>query len=124
MTPEPDVVEGDDSRIANILWAMWEEDDDGVDAHIGFWRTSDDRLAVQSMQSNRDVRGRDMLRWLARYGMPVHVVEAIPEAYGFWDRMRGEGLIVDWLPADGLASDLERLSVPFPEATFGPREAA
>lgn len=109
---EPDVVEGD-GHIPNIMWAMWEEDEDDLDAHIGFWKTSDGRIAVQSLQANRNVRGRDMMRWLMRYGMPVHVVEAIPEAYGFWDRMMAEGLIIDWAPADGFTTELERLSVPF-----------
>lgn len=116
MTADPIVVEGDEGPIANILWAMWDEDGDGNDAHIGFWRTTDGRLAVQSMQSNREVRGRAMLQWLSRYGLPIHVVEAVPEAYGFWERMLDEGRIVDWQPADGLVSDLERISTPFPEA--------
>ena len=116
MTPMPDVVEGDDSLCAHILWAMWDEDDGGVDAHIGFWRTSDGRIALQGMQSNGDIRGRTMLQWLATLGLPVHVIEAVPEAIGFWERMREEGLVVDWEPATGWPSDLEALAVPFPEA--------
>lgn len=111
ITP-PEVVAGDDSRTRHMMWAMWDEDSNGQDAHIGFWRTSDGRIAVSAMQSNLDVRGRAMLQWLAGYALPVHVVDVILEAIGFWDTMLEEGLICDWDPADGFDSPLERLSIP------------
>jgi hypothetical protein len=116
MTPAPDVVEGDGGVCPHMLWAMWEEDAAGVDAHIGFWRTSDGRIAIQSMQSNADVRGRAMLQWIATLGMPVHVVEVIPGSMDFWEAMQEEGLIEEWEAATGWPSDLEGLAVPFPEA--------
>ena len=112
----PEVVEGDNHRCPHMLWAMWEEDEEGVDAHLGFFRTRDGLIAIQSMQSNRDVRGRDMLKWIAGYGLPVHVVEVVPEAMGFWDRMMAEGRVVQWDPATGWPSELERRAVSFPEA--------
>lgn len=116
MTCAPDVVEGDDMQCPHMLWAMWDEDQEGVDAHIGFWRTSDGRIAIQAMQSNADVRGRAMLEWIATLGLPVHVVEVIPESMGFWDAMHEAGLIVEWEPATGWPSDLEKLAVAFPQA--------
>lgn len=113
MIVEPTVVEGECGTCAHMMWAMWDEDDEGVDAHIGFWRTRDGLMIVQSMQSNADVRGRDMLKWLERHRLPIHVVEAIPEAFGFWDRMMDEGIIATWEPATGMPSMLERRSVPY-----------
>lgn len=93
------------------MWAMWPDDDDGDAAHIGFWRTRDGRIVVKSLVANAGVRGRAMLRWLAGYGLPIHVVEVIPTAMGFWDRMMAEGAIVDWEASDGFASPLEKLAV-------------
>lgn len=109
---DPDVVEGDDNRCPHMMWAMWEEDADGDDAHIGFWRTGDGRIAIQSFQSNIDIRGRDMLDWMKRYGLPIEVVEAIPDAIAYWERMLGEGRIAGWEPATGWPSALERIAVP------------
>lgn len=112
---EPDIVEGDDCRMAHLMWAMFEEDDQGDDAHIGYWATSDGRLIIQSFQSNSEIRGRDMLVWLQRYRLPIHVVEVIPPAIGFWEKMQREGLIADWDHADGEPSPLESLSIPLSE---------
>lgn len=116
MIRAPEVVEGDGMQCAHMMWAMWEEDDDGDDAHIGFWRTSDDRIVIQAMQSNADVRGRDMLKWIGGYGLPVHVVEVVPEAAGFWERMADERAIKDLEYATGWPSRLERLAVPLGDA--------
>lgn len=109
---DPDMVEGDDDRCPHMMWAMWEEDAEGDDAHVGFWRTSDGRIAVQSFQSNLDVRGRGMLDWLKRYGLPIAVVDAVPDAAGYWARMLSEGRISHWEPATGWPSDLEGKAVP------------
>lgn len=109
---EPRVVGCDDARAAHQTWACWSDDDDAP-AHALYWRTSDDRIVVKGLMANADFRGRDMLLWIGRtYGLPVHVVEVIPSAMGFWDRMLREGVIVDWEPSDGFASPLERLAVP------------
>lgn len=112
---EPEVVEGDDHRRRHMMWAMWGEDAKGVDAHLGYWCTRDGRIVLQSIQANADIRGRAMLRWLTRYGLPIHVVEVIPQAVGFWRRMHAERLIAYWEPATGRASRLERAAVPFPQ---------
>ena len=116
---DPDIVEGDECRMDHMMWAMFEEDDQGEDAHMGFWATSDGRLIIQSFQANADVRGRDMLVWLQRYGRPIHVVEVIPPAIGFWNKMRDEGLITDWDHANGEPSPLESLSIPLSQPSSG-----
>jgi hypothetical protein len=109
---EPEIVADDNPRRRHLMWAMWPEDRNGDGAHMGFWRTRDGRIVVKSLVANADVRGRAMLRWLTGYGLPVHVVEVIPTAMGFWDCMVDEQLVADWDPSDGFASPLESLAVP------------
>lgn len=108
----PEIVGDDNPKRRHLMWAMWPEDAQGEGAHIGFWRTNDDRIVVKSLVANADVRGRAMMRWLAGYGLPVHVVEVIPTAMGFWDRMLEDGLIAEWDPSDGFASPLEKMAIP------------
>lgn len=95
------------------MWAMWPDDSEGDPAHLAFWRTKDGRIIVKGIMANARTRGREMLKWLSGHGLPIHVVEVIPSAQGFWDRMMEDDLIVDWDPSDGFASPLERMAVPF-----------
>ena len=95
--------------------ADWGRDGEGRGAHLAFWRTVDGRLALQDIQSNATTRGRDMVRWLSGHGMPVTVVEVIPQAVGFWDRMLRDGIIARWEGATGWPNPLERLATAWPE---------
>jgi len=105
------LVVDDDARRRHQVWACWSDDDDAP-AHAVFWRTSDGRIVLKGLVANARFRGRAMLRWIGRrYGLPIHVVEVIPSAVGFWNRMRQEGTIVGWEASDGYASPLERLAV-------------
>lgn len=100
--PEPAIMNNDGGpRHAKCFW--WNGDPnlkpvnpwDDDDAYIVAWKNRDGDLVLQSMKSNSVVRGRDMLKWLNRRfpDMSIRVVEAIPEADGFWDKMQDEGLV-------------------------------
>jgi hypothetical protein len=100
----------DDGDVPHAKCATF--DDDGG-AYIRFWKIRDGKIVVQSMHSGEAVRGRDMLRWLNQtYRLPVVVVEATPEAMGFWRKMKKEGLVRTITAADGWPSPLEGESVP------------
>lgn len=108
----PMIVENDDGRRLHQMWACWCDQDDAP-AHAVFWRTRDGRIVVKGLVANAEFRGRDMLLWLRdAYRLPIHVVEVIPSAMGFWDRMEQDGVITGWEPSDGYASALERQAVP------------
>jgi hypothetical protein len=110
MSALPEVMPIDDPRCRHQFWAMWGDDAEGDSAHLAFWRTKD-RIILKGMTANSKVRGRTMLEWLNRHGMPVHVVEVIPSAMSYWDKVMREGLIVDWEPSDGFPSPLEKKAV-------------
>lgn len=106
------IVADDDPRRRHQVWACWSDDDDAP-AHAVFWRTSDGRIVLKGLVANAAFRGRAMLRWIRdRYRLPIHVVEVIPSAAGFWNRMRDEGVVSGWDPSDGYPSPLERIAVP------------
>ena len=115
MTREPAVSAANDPRRPHLMRADWRRDGDGRGAHLSFWRTSDGRAVLQDIRSNAATRGRDMVRWRVEQGMPVTVVEVIPQTVGFWDRMLREGLIVRWVRATGWPNPLERVSTAWPE---------
>lgn len=115
MKPVPRVHAREDARRPHLIRADWGADDKGRSAHLAFWRTLDGRTVLHDIQSNRDVRGRAMLEWLLERGNPVSVIEVIPQATGFWDRMLACGLIAGWEAATGWPHALERLAVPWPE---------
>jgi len=115
VTARPKVRDARDGRRPHLLRAEWGRDDEGYVAHMSFWRTADDRLVLQDIQSNADTRGRDMTSWLSTLGMPITVIEVIPQATGFWRRMLGERLVAGWEAATGWPHALERVAVPYPE---------
>lgn len=105
-----------DPRRRHQMRACWSDDDDSP-AHAVFWCTSDGRIVLKSLVSNAAFRGRSMLGWISvRYGLPIHVVEVIPSAIGFWNRMLDEGTITAWQASDGHPSPLEGLAVPMRRA--------
>ncbi len=110
--PEPSVGRGDSEDIAYYYWAMWDEDEDDIEAHIGFWQTKDGRIVVNAFQSNKNIRGRDMLRWLGANDNKIIVVEVIYQAIGFYEVMQKESLIEQWEIAEGWGNKLEQDSVP------------
>jgi len=111
---QPNIVE-DDGDVPHALYASF--DDEG-EAYIRYWATRDGYIALHTMHSSPAVRGRDMLKWLnAKYDRPIAVVEAIPEALGFWDRMQKEGLVYSVDGADGWPSELEKRSIPINQAS-------
>ena len=115
MTTRPDVTEARDPRRPHLMHADWGRDGDGRTAHLAFWRTVDGGIALQDIRSNAATRGRDMVRWLSGHGMPVTVVEVIPQAVGFWERMLHDGLIASWEAATGWPNPLERVATAWPE---------
>lgn len=106
--PEVSIVD-DDGDVPHAKAAFFDDD-----AYVRYWKTQSGMIVIQTMRSSADMRGRDMLKWLAgRYGLPIVVVEATPEAMGFWRKMRREKLIVKVSPATGWPSPLEAQSVAF-----------
>jgi hypothetical protein len=114
--PKPDVSEGEDRHTAHFMWATW-SDGDGCDdedpAMLGFFQAAGPKLVVQTIQASAGTRGRTMLAWASSQGMPVHVIEVVPETCSYFERMAGEGLVADWDPADGWTSPLYAASVPY-----------
>ena len=107
----------DDGDVPHARWVTFGEDQADEDANIRYWRTRDGRTVVQSMTSNQDVRGRDMVRWLVqKFDEPLTIVEATAEADGFWETMKREGLVESIDTADGNPSPLEKKSVPIQES--------
>lgn len=110
MIRDPQIIANDSGR--HQIWLCWSDDDEHP-AHAIIWRTRDGEIVLKGIVANRDFRGRDMLRWIASaWGLPIRVVEVIPSAMGFWERMMRDGVIIDWEPSDGFASRLERRAVP------------
>lgn len=109
----------DDGDVPHARCAFFgEEDDNGQDAMIRYWNTPYG-VVLQAMHSNAQFRGRDMLRWLvSKYG-PVNVVESIWEAYDFWRKMQGEGLVRTIEDAEGHASEQEANAIPFTQPLSG-----
>lgn len=92
--------------------------DDAGHAYIRFWQVKSGALVIQSIEATDAVRGRDMLRWLQQaYGRPVIAVEATPQARGFWERMKKEGLVQRFHDAIGWPHALEKQSVPLSKRT-------
>jgi hypothetical protein len=115
VTACPGVAEARDPRRPHLMRADWGRDGDGRTAHLAFWRTVDGGIVLQDIQSNAVMRGRDMVRWLSGHDMPVTVVEVIPQAVGFWERMLRDGLIARWEAATGWPNPLERMAAAWPE---------
>ena len=114
----PEIIPNDDGG-RHQMWLCWSDDDEHP-AHVVLWRTRDGEIVIKGIVANAEFRGRDMLRWIASaWGLPIRVVEVIPSAMGFWDRMMEQGLVIDWEPSDGFASPLEQRAV-----AMGPRLAA
>lgn len=114
----------DDGDVQFARAAFFGEDSGGQDAMIRYWNTPSG-VVVQAMHSNNDVRGRDMLRWLVgRYGK-VDVVEAIPEAMPFWQKMKREGLVgkIERAGEFGDPSAREAEAIPFGKNLLGARES-
>lgn len=109
------VVEVDDDGDVRHARAAFFGDDGTSDdpAMIRYWNTRHG-VVVQSMHSDDRFRGRDMMKWLTtKYG-PVHVVEAVWEAWDFWDKMKDEGMVITISGADEPGSrKMEKLAKPF-----------
>lgn len=123
--PMPEIVDGEDRHTRHFMWANWPDEaieDDDEPAMLGFFVAAGPRLVVQTIQSSPAIRGRTMLEWAASQGMPVHVIEVIPETCPYFERMAAEGLVDGWDPADGWTSPLYAASMPY-GATGTPPDA-
>lgn len=114
MPLSPEIVDDDAGEVAHARLALF-DDGDFEGAHLRYWATPR-AVIVQAIESSDATRGRDMLRWLTdQTQLPIVVVEAVPSAYGFWEKMQAEGLIARWEEATGEASRYEAKSQPWPE---------
>jgi hypothetical protein len=109
----PEVLEDDAGTVPHAQLALFDDGDmDG--ASLRYWATGR-AVVIQSMESSARTRGRDMLRWLGQQTrLPIVVVEAVPSAYGFWDKMQAEGRVARVEEATGEPSRYEALSRPWP----------